>query len=163
MKKFATAVLLVLSANGVCGAELPVSIAAPNESIVMQVHAEGLQIYECRADPGGRLSWQFREPIAILMLNGATIGRHYAGPKWEIGKAIVSAKAVAKAPGAGPKDIPWLKLEVLAQEGDGPLRDVTTVQRINTVGGAADGDCPKSGDMRPELYSADYVFLRKQY
>jgi hypothetical protein len=161
MKRFATAFFLVSSANVADGAELPVSIAAPNESTVMQVHAEGVQIYECKADRGGRLSWQFREPIAVLMLNGATVGRHYAGPKWEIGKAIVSAKAVAKAPGAGPKDIPWLKLEVLEQEGEGPLRDVTTVQRINTVGGAADGDCPKSGDIRPELYSADYVFLKK--
>ncbi len=41
------------------------------------------------------------------------------------------------------------------------LSGVTTVQRINTVGGALSGACGTAGAMQSEPYSADYVFLRK--
>ena len=29
------------------------------------------------------LTWQFREPIATLIVDGKSIGRHYAGPNWD--------------------------------------------------------------------------------
>jgi Protein of unknown function (DUF3455) len=94
-------------------AEVRDSIAAPGETVVATVHVEGAQVYECKADARGRLGWQFREPIATLLLDGKTVGRHYAGPNWEHrdGSAVVG-KVVARAPGATPKDIPWLKLEI---------------------------------------------------
>jgi hypothetical protein len=38
---------------------------------------------------------------------------------------------------------------------------VTTVQRVNTTGGKAEGTCNKAGAYRSIPYSADYVFLRK--
>jgi hypothetical protein len=78
-------------------AELPDAIAAKGEVIVTQLHAEGAQIYECKADAGGQLTWQFREPVASLFLNGATVGRHYAGPTWESGGSAVVGKAVARS------------------------------------------------------------------
>ena len=65
------------------------------------------------------------------------------------------------APGKGPNDIPWLKVGVTARQGGWPLSDVTTVQRINTVGGNLQGACENAGDLRAEPYSADYVFLKK--
>jgi hypothetical protein len=142
-------------------AEVPEAIAARGETVVLQAHAEGAQIYECKADPGGKLTWQFREPIASLFKDGKTIGRHYAGPNWEIEGGAVVAKAAGRAPGAGSKDIPWLKLEVTDHRGAGPLKDVTTVQRIDTQGGNAEGACQKAGELHSEPYSADYVFLRK--
>ena len=55
-----------------------------------------------------------------------------------------------------------MKLDVSDRHGDGPLKDVTTVQRINTEGGNAQGTCEKAGAFRAQPYSADYVFLRKQ-
>jgi hypothetical protein len=142
-------------------AELPDEIAAKGETIVLQVHAEGAQIYECKADSSGKLAWQFREPIASLFNEGKTIGRHYAGPNWEIEGGAVAAKAAGRAPGATAKDIPWLKLDVTEHRGSGPLKDVSTVQRINTKGGAAEGACQKTGELHSEPYAADYVFLRK--
>jgi Protein of unknown function (DUF3455) len=53
--------------------------------------------------------WTFREPIATLLLDGKTVGRHYAGPNWEHtdGSAVV-AKVAANTPGKTPNDIPWL-------------------------------------------------------
>ena len=141
---------------------LPDAIAAPGETVVLAVHAEGAQIYECKAGTDGKLGWAFREPIATLLVDGKTVGRHYAGPNWEHsdGSAVVG-KAAGNAPGATPNDIPWLKLEVTSRRGSGILTGVTTVQRINTRGGKLEGACDKAGSFSSAPYSADYVFLRK--
>jgi hypothetical protein len=143
-------------------APLPDAIAAPGETIVLSVHAEGAQVYECKAAADGKTAWAFREPIATLLLDGKTVGRHYAGPNWEHsdGSAVVG-KAIGNAPGATANDIPWLKLEVISRRGSGVLSGVTTVQRINTQGGKLEGACDKPGMFRSAPYSADYVFLRK--
>jgi len=142
-------------------AEVPDAIAAKGESSILQVHAEGAQIYECKADSSGKLTWQFREPIASLFNEAKTIGRHYAGPTWEIEGGAIVAKVAGRAPGTSSKDIPWLKLDVTEHRGAGPLKDVTTVQRMNTKGGNTEGACQKAGELHSEPYSADYVFLRK--
>jgi hypothetical protein len=160
-----TLALLLLSASLVTAhaeTPLPDAIAAPGETVVLAVHAEGAQVYECKAGAEGKLAWAFREPIATLMADGKTIGRHYAGPNWEHadGSAVVG-KAAGNAPGATPNDIPWLKLEVTSKRGTGILTPVTTVQRINTQGGKLDGACDKAGATRSAPYAADYVFLRK--
>src|SRR5215510_6179421 len=152
----------VLAFAGGASAQVPAAIAAPGESVVATLHAEGAQVYECKAGADGKLAWAFREPIATLLLDGKTVGRHYAGPTWEHtdGSAVVG-KAVGNAPGKTPNDIPWLKLEVTAQRGNGVLTGVTTVQRINTQGGAHMGACDKAGAFHSAPYATDYVFLRK--
>jgi hypothetical protein len=142
--------------------QLPAAIAAPGETVVTTVHAEGAQVYECKSGADGKLAWAFREPIATLLLDGKTVGRHYAGPNWEHGDgSAVTAKAAGNAPAPGAADIPWLKLEVTAQRGNGTLSGVTTVQRINTQGGKFDGACDKAGAFHSAPYAADYVFLKK--
>ncbi len=90
-----------------------------------------------------------------------TVGRHYAGPTWEIDGSSIVGKGAGRAPGATAKDIPWLKLNVSDRHGDGPLKEVVTVQRINTAGGNLEGACEKGGELRAEPYAADYLFLRK--
>jgi Protein of unknown function (DUF3455) len=143
-------------------AQVPAAIAAPGEVAVATLHAEGAQVYDCKAGSDGKLAWAFREPIATLLLDGKTVGRHYAGPSWEHtdGSALV-AKVAGRAPGATPKDIPWLKLEVTERRGNGVLSGVTTIQRINTQGGALEGACDKAGAYMSVPYATDYVFLRK--
>jgi hypothetical protein len=141
---------------------VPPAIAAPGETVVLTLHAEGAQVYECKAGPDGRLVFAFREPIATLMVDGKTVGRHYAGPNWEHSDgSAVTAKAAGNAPGTTADDIPWLKLEVTASRGSGVLSGVTTVQRINTRGGKLEGACDKAGSFKSAPYAADYVFLRK--
>jgi hypothetical protein len=143
-------------------AQVPDIIAAPGETMVVTFHAEGAQVYDCKADASGKLGWQFREPIATLLRDGATVGRHYAGPNWEASDgSAVTGKAVANVPGTTPNDIPWLRLEVVARRGSGLLSGVTTVQRTNTHGGVLNGSCDKAGTFFSAPYSADYVFLRK--
>jgi hypothetical protein len=157
------AMLLMTVLAGECAAEdLPPAIAAPGMTAVATFHAEGAQIYECKAAADGKLAWAFREPIATLLLDGKTIGRHYAGPSWEHmdGSAVVG-KAAGNVPGKTASDIPWLKLDVTAHRGNGTLTKVTTVQRINTQGGVQTGACDKAGALLSAPYSADYAFLHK--
>lgn len=143
-------------------AQMPAAIAVPDATPVATFHAEGAQIYECKAGSDGKLAWTFREPIATLLLDGRTIGRHYAGPTWEHmdGSAVVG-KVSGNAPGASADDVAWLRLDVVSRRGSGTLADVAYVQRINTHGGALHSACDQAGALRSVPYSADYVFLRK--
>jgi hypothetical protein len=157
-------IMLSGSLVGAMAAEtaLPDAVAAPGETAVLSVHAEGAQVYECKAGADGKLGWAFREPIATLMADGKTVGRHYAGPNWEDADgSAVTGKAIGNAPGATANDIAWLKLDVTAHRGSGILSGVTTVQRINTQGGQLAGACDKQGATKSAPYSAEYVFLRK--
>jgi Protein of unknown function (DUF3455) len=141
---------------------VPDVIAAKGETVRLTVHAEGAQVYDCKAGDGGKLAWQFREPIATLILDSKTVGRHYAGPTWEHADGSrIAGKAVAKANGATAKDIPWLKLDVTEAHGAGALAGVTAIQRINTRGGQIEGACDKAGATTAVPYAADYVFLKK--
>jgi hypothetical protein len=141
---------------------LPEAIAAPGTSVVLKVHAVGAQIYECVAGPTGGPAWQFREPIATLLSDGRTVGRHFAGPSWELPDgSLVVGKAVGRAPGETGDDIPWLKLEAATGHGSGQFAAVSLIQRINTKGGALAGACGKIGELVAVPYAGDYVFLRK--
>ena len=144
-------------------AQPPAAIAAPDATIVATFHAEGAQIYQCKSAGDGKLNWSFREPIATLILEGRTVGRHYAGPTWEhVDGSAVVGKVAGSAPGATADDVAWLKLAVVGRRGSGTLADVDVVQRINTKGGALHGACDQAGALRAVAYSADYVFLHKR-
>ena len=147
---------------GVARAQLPDAIAALDAAPLVTLHAEGAQIYECKTGSDGKLTWTFREPIASLMLDSRTVGRHYAGPTWEhVDGSSVQAKVVGNAPGATANDIAWLKLEVVERRGTGALTGADIIQRINTAGGVLHGSCERAGTLRSVAYSADYVFRRK--
>jgi hypothetical protein len=126
---------------------------------ILAAHAEGAQIYECKAGADGVLAWAFREPIASLMVDGKTVGRHYAGPRWALADgSIVQGKVSATVAGATPTDIPQLKLDVIAHEGTGALAQATLVYRVRTHGGTLAGPCSGAATLRSVGYSADYLF-----
>jgi hypothetical protein len=153
---------IAILAAGTASAQIPDAVAAPNEAVVVSVHAEGAQVYECKAGADGKLAWQFREPIATLLVDGKTVGRHFAGPSWELADgSAVTGKIAGRAAGATPKDIPLLKLEAASHRGSGQLTGVTTVQRLNTKGGVTEGPCESAGTFLSVPYSADYTFLKK--
>ncbi len=153
--------MLIVAADAAM-AQLPATIAAPDAKAIVTLHAEGAQIYQCKAGSDGKLAWSFREPIATLILDGQTVGRHYAGPNWEYADgSTVTGKVAGSAPGATKNDAAWLKLEVVGRRGSGVLSAATLVQRINTSGGALSGDCSTAGVLRSVPYSADYVFLHQ--
>ena len=155
---------LALLPATIAHAQGPDTIAAPGETLVATVHAEGAQVYDCKAGASGQLAWQFREPVATLLEGGKTVGRHYAGPHWELADgSVVAGKAVGRAPGATAQDIPLLKLEATSRRGNGRLTDVSTILRLNTKGGTAEGPCPTAGALLSVPYSADYAFYRKAH
>jgi hypothetical protein len=72
LKKTSLALLLLSGSFVSASAEtpLPDAIAAPAETVVLMLHAEGAQVYECKAGADGKTAWAFREPIATLLLDG---------------------------------------------------------------------------------------------
>ena len=145
------------------------SLSAVNKAAILATfHAEGAQLYECKPDTSeqagktGALVWQFREPIAALLVDGKTVGRHYAGPNWDVADGSgVKGKSVKSSPAPDASDIPWLELEVVDHRNKGILSEAVTVLRINTKGGLAQGSCDSEGKYLSIPYAADYVFLRK--
>jgi hypothetical protein len=139
----------------------PAAFGVADRAVVMVAHGVGAQIYVCRPDAGGHAVWTFREPIAALIKDGRTVGRHYAGPTWELtdGGAI-GGKPAGSEPGATAADAPLLKLDVVTRRGGGALGEATLVLRLNTRGGVLKGPCDSAGDLRAEPYAADYVFLK---
>jgi hypothetical protein len=150
------------AAAGAPDALKPDAAQAPLETLA----ARGVQIYECRTskDNPQAAQWVFVAPEANLYdAQGRLIGKHYAGPHWESNdgsKVVGSVKAKADAPQTGA--IPWL---LLATRSDGPSGDfakVTSVQRLNTVGGIAPANgCTTAtvGQGARVPYSADYVLF----
>jgi Protein of unknown function (DUF3455) len=138
----------------------PAGFDVAQRAVVLFAHGEGAQVYQCEPGADGRLAWTFREPIATLIADGKTVGRHYAGPTWELNDGgVVKGALLASQPGAGANDIPLLKLAAAEHHGSGALAGANLVLRLNTRGGALKGDCATPGELHAEPYSADYVFL----
>lgn len=137
-----------------------------DESLLLRASATGVQIYECRAsgDKDPQHAWVFVAPEAQLFdRQQRAIGSHGAGPVWEAkdGSRVVGAvKQRASAPRAGA--IPWLLLSTSAQGPQGLFSRVSSIQRIDTVGGiapAAAGCTPATaGSIARVPYTADYLF-----
>ena len=108
--------------------------------------------------------WAFVAPEADLFdARGAKIGKHYAGPRWESNdgsKILGTVKELADAPRSDA--IAWV---LLTSKSDGPagsFSKVTSVQRVNTVGGVAPGGgCSQgnAGAVGRVSYTADYYFF----
>jgi hypothetical protein len=139
----------------------PEAFGVAGRETLLAVHAVGAQVYVCKGDPADGNSWAFREPIATLVRDGETVGRHFAGPSWQLsGGETVTGKVLASAPGRDAADIPLLKLEVVDHRNGDMLKDVSLVLRLATRGGVLKGPCGVPGELRAEPYSADYVFLK---
>ena len=156
-----------------CAASAPPAPTIPDKlqprgsaSLVAVVAARGVQVYECRAkkDPAAGVEWAFVAPDAELYdAQGASAGKHYAGPHWESrdGSKLVGAVA-ARADAPQPGAIPWLLLTTKSVGPAGAFSRTTHIQRVNTAGGMA----PASGCSAEAIgktvrvtYSADYRLL----
>ena len=164
---------VVLIAAGV-GCTTPPAVRMPEqlrptagESVALTVPARGVQVYECRAGKDGAgFAWTFVAPDAELFdAKSRSIGRHGAGPNWQAndGSRIVgTVRARADAPVAGA--IPWLLLNAQSSGTAGAFSGITSIQRINTVGGVAPTvPCTAglSGTTVRVPYTADYIFFSR--
>jgi hypothetical protein len=145
-----------------CPAGVPSSLApAADQDLAFTLDATGVQEYTCNGT-----AWVFVAPDAQLYLpNNANtaVGHHFAGPTWEWyedGSSVVGRKVAAGT--VDKSAIPWLLL-VAANHGgdDGRMTPVTSIQRLQTVGGNAPAtgcDAAHAGAAANVPYTATYFF-----
>lgn len=144
--------------------EVPKRLQPPaNETLLLQVHAKGDQVYVCKAE-ASQFTWTLKAPNAQLFTkDGKPFGKHFAGPSWEANDGSrVTGKAAASASSPDPDSIPWLLVTVVNRSGEGMLARVTSIQRLNTKGGKASTSGCDNAHLGQELrvpYSADYLFF----
>jgi hypothetical protein len=140
----------------------PTALAPADKEVwVMTAAARGVQIYECRGNAAGS-AWTFVAPEAELFDDTRrSIGTHGAGPFWQARDGSrVEGKLVARADAPAADAIAWLLLSTHDAGPAGSFSRVTSIRRINTVGGMA----PRTGCTAETLgatarvpYAADYV------
>jgi hypothetical protein len=149
-------------------ADVPAALQpAAGQEPFLEVHASGVQVYECAApaDAPAAWAWQFKGPEATLTdARGAVVGRHFGGPSWASSDgATVVGKVAASAPSPERGSIPWLLLTIKSHEGAGLLAATSSVQRLDTEGGVAPATACGAGNAHQVErvgYTATYVFWR---
>jgi uncharacterized protein DUF3455 len=158
------AAAVLIGTGGFAAGADQAAVAPPEGSApLLELVADGVQIYSCGAKEGGFV-WSFKAPEANLFdQEGRQVGTHFAGPTWKLddGSAVVG-EVMAQADAAEPDAIPWLLLRAKSQEGSGVLSGVAYIRRTETEGGLA----PKTGCDGSHLsalarmrYSAVYEFF----
>jgi len=125
----------------------------PHSRLLLRAVGSGDQIYGCVNG-----NWALKAPDAkFLNQEGSVIGRHFAGPTWQLNDGSqITGKVVAKQVAPDATAVPWLLLDSVG--GTGRLGPVRFIQRTGTHGGnASDGSCSQSA-MRRVPYTATYSF-----
>ncbi len=148
-------------------ADLPESVRVPaGNTQNLYTKAVGELTYECRnkKDMADAFEWAFVGPVATLSSKGGdVVGKYYAGPTWESKDGSkVTGKQVAVAPGMAGA-IPLQLVKANPSMGDGAMKDVSFIQRLNTEGGVAPQlpcGAEQKGQRQQVAYKADYVFYK---
>jgi hypothetical protein len=125
----------------------------PPSRLLLRAVGSGDQVYGCING-----SWVLNAPDAkLLNEEGSVIGRHFAGPTWQLNDgSSVRGKTVAKKDAPDATAVPWLLLESVG--GNGKLGTVRFIQRTETRGGnAPGGGCSQGATLRVP-YTATYSF-----
>ena len=155
---FAAVAICWRCAQGQPQPSLPENLEAPaGEQLQVRAHARGQQIYICDGS-----KWSLNGPDAKLFDDdGHVLGTHFAGPTWQWSDGSrVTGRPVANAT-PDPESIPWLLLTATSHEGDGVMKNVSSIQRLHTKGGQAPASgCVESRkDAKVRVhYTADYYF-----
>ena len=141
----------------------PPAVTVPAGNTVFTVlKGAGMLTWECKANDTGALVWSGPSPEADLLdKNGANVGKYFGGPTWAHNDGSkVTGKQLAVSP--SPGNIPLQLVQANPATGDGAMKGVTYIQRLNTVGGTAVGTCTaaNTGAKQQVKYSADYYFYK---
>jgi hypothetical protein len=141
---------------------VPENLQPPaNETLARQAPAAGDQVYTCDGS-----SWVLSRPDAKLLDgSGKQVGSHFEGPTWEWsdGSRVIGRPVANATP--DPDSIPWLLLTATQHQGDGVMKNVSSIQRLSTNGGKApSGGCDTShkGEEARSHYTAVYYFYTRQ-
>jgi hypothetical protein len=133
----------------------------------LALHAEGVQIYGCRA-VGVSHRWSLVAPRADLFdKNGNLVVTHFAGPSWQANDGSLVTAALERRVNVDPTAIDWFLLRVPyagTGDGGGRLGGTTFIQRIHTTGGLAPApetcNAGTVGAVSEVPYTAVYVFWK---
>jgi hypothetical protein len=159
------AVAISIGAGGVAAGASPTTAAPPaGSALVLELFADGVQIYTCDSRDGG-YGWSFNAPDAKLFdKEGRQVGTHFTGPAWELDDGSgITGEVVAKADAPEPGAIQWLLLRVKSHQGSGALSAVAYIRRADTKGGLAPTkgcDAQHLSEQARMRYSATYQFFR---
>jgi len=137
---------------------------SPKETLLFAAKGKGVQIYEWlpKKDNPKQYEWVHTPEADLFDSEGKKIGRHYGGPTWESndGSKVV---CVLKGHVASKDDnaAPWLLLSAKTHEGHGIFSSITSIQRLETAGGAepsAGAGQAKAGQVVRVPYTATYYF-----
>jgi hypothetical protein len=158
MKRLILGVSIIAAAQNIPSP--PANLKPPaGNTLIRTVHASGDQVYTCDG-----AAWTLTGPDAKLYDDhGKLVGSHFAGPTWEWAAdgSRVTGRVVASIT-LDPDSIPWLLLTAIDHSGDGVMKDVSSVQRLNTRGGKAPSsacDAAHKGSKARAHYTADYAFF----
>ena len=157
------AALLIGTGSLAAGADQPAVAPPAGSTLVLELFADGVQIYTRDSKDGGGYGWAFNAPDAKLFdKDGRQVGTHFSGPAWELDDGSgINGEVVAKADAPEAGAIQWLLLRVTSHQGSGALSAVSYIRRADTKGGVG----PKAGCDAQHLseqarmrYSATYQF-----
>jgi hypothetical protein len=143
----------------------PDAIVVAGTPVLLKAAAKGVQVYACKAKEAApsTFEWTLTGPDAQLFDDrGQPIGKHYAGPTWELADGSkVIGKLRGKVDAPDPNAIPWLSLDAKETQGTGLLTRVKNIQRVATAGGKAPAtgcDAAHAGAETRVDYTATYYF-----
>ena len=148
------------------GGILPLLRALPGEEPAFSLHADGAQLYQCSPLPTGGYGWAFQAPDATLFDGSRGVARLATPNHWE---SLDDRSSVTGIPrrmqAAGGGNIPWELLGAMPAGEDGMFAGVTSIQRVNTRGGAAPAtacDDAHVGEEARSAFTADYYFYKRR-
>jgi hypothetical protein len=156
------AAALVVEPAGLAPALRPM----PDEAAAFSLAADGVQIYACAALPAGGYAWVLTAPDVTLYDGTRGVARLASPNHWE---SLDDRSSVSGIPrrmqAAGAGNVPWELLGAIPIGEDGMFAGVTSIQRVNTHGGAAPAsgcDDTHVGEEARAAFTADYYFYKRR-
>lgn len=142
--------------------------ASGDELPAFMLSGNGVYIYQCRASFANPnvYEWGFVGPDATLYDGSASVARHATVGLYESLRDASSISGVVRGTQpAGAANLPWVMMRAQPLSEDGMFAGVTTIQRVNTDGGAPPAAGCDSGNVGAEArvaYRADYYFYKSR-
>jgi hypothetical protein len=144
------------------------SLRAPaSEAPAFVLNGNGVYIYQCRqaiSDPN-TYAWAFVVPDATLYDGSRSVARHATIGLYESLSDRTSVSGVVRSSQpAGGANLPWVLIRAQPIGESGLFANVSSIQRVNTTGGAApsSGCGPDNvGEEARVAYQADYYFYKR--
>lgn len=144
---------------------VPTAVRPPaGEKERLRTRARGDFTYECRRHltQPTRFVWSFVVPAAVLVDgSGTAVAKYYAGPTWEgQDRSKVTGRQLALVRAPGPTDLPLQLVKAEVSTGNGIMKGVRYIQRLETVGGLPSGPCDEklAGKRQVVPFEATFVF-----